>query len=150
MDKKNSTKNIRGSSIPRRNSNDKKNTSKDIPVSSIKSKMIKPSETSKKNIKPTNTATTKKAKVFSKPGSKEVLMPVKKRELNTGDLGINKGDKTNVVKSPEILAAPADITTLRGATVRLFATFNGYPRPTVNWLKKVSYNCRTPSNLKNL
>lgn len=43
------------------------------------------------------------------------------------------------LKSPVILTVPADIIALRGAKVMLLATYDGYPNPSVKWLRKVSY-----------
>lgn len=43
-------------------------------------------------------------------------------------------------RSPIISAAPADVIALRGANVTLLATYDGSPKPTVKWLRKVSNN----------
>ncbi|XP_014296942.2 titin isoform X1 [Microplitis demolitor] len=40
------------------------------------------------------------------------------------------------LKSPVILTVPADIIALRGAKVMLLATYDGYPNPSVKWLRK--------------
>lgn len=38
----------------------------------------------------------------------------------------------------EILEGPRDITVLKGQSATFTATFTGYPKPVVSWLKKVS------------
>ncbi|XP_057334928.1 titin-like isoform X2 [Microplitis mediator] len=64
------------------------------------------------------------------------------KEKNGKDKNVKKKakDKDKVLKeelkSPVILTVPADIIALRGAKVMLLATYDGYPNPSVKWLRK--------------
>ena len=61
-------------------------------------------------------------------------MPLESCEIPTEDSRIIPEPR-----SPMILAAPADVIALRGATVTLLATFEGEPQPKVRWLRKVRF-----------
>ncbi|XP_044588361.1 titin homolog isoform X4 [Cotesia glomerata] len=131
----------RSSSVPRHCKMEReKSNVKQVSESPIKNRKTRPSQhvtsPTQSSARKTSIPVRRKSSVKLNSNKQDKIdSKDKEKNCNSKDKNLKKKVKEEL-KSPVILTVPADIIALRGAKVMLLATYDGYPRPTVRWLRK--------------
>ncbi|KAG8038190.1 hypothetical protein G9C98_006515 [Cotesia typhae] len=131
----------RSSSVPRHCKMEReKSNVKQVSESPIKNRKTRPSQhvtaPTQSSARKTSIPVRRKSSVKLNSNKQDKIdSKDKEKNYNSKDKNLKKKIKEEF-KSPVILTVPADIIALRGAKVMLLTTYDGYPRPTVRWLRK--------------